>query len=124
MRAEIVHDDNGPRRKRWYQTLGHIGFEREPIHGAVKHHRGDGPGEGQTGDQGRGVPVSLGRIGVGALPLAGPRVRAGHVRLCAGFVEEDEARRINARDLLFPEAALLSDIGPALFRGTHGLFLA
>ena len=63
-----------------------------------------------------------------------PGIRLRHAReqhervvdgpLCAGFVEEDEARRINVRDLFLPAAALLSDIGPTLFCGAHTLFFS
>jgi hypothetical protein len=58
-----------------------------------------------------------------ALAARSPPAQAGHVRFGCRFVEEDQARGIEARLEAFPEAPLFSDIGAVLLAGVERLFL-
>jgi hypothetical protein len=50
-------------------------------------------------------------------------LRAGHVGLRPGLVDEDEALRIEVELAIEPGFAPLQDVGTILFRGMGGLFL-
>ena len=53
----------------------------------------------------------------------GPAVEAGHLRRNAGFVDEDELRRVPCLGPLFPILAPGGDIVPVLFGSSQCLFL-
>ena len=56
-------------------------------------------------------------------PLASvPPMRAGHVGLRPGLIDEDQARRVNASLVMLPSLALAGDVGAALLGGVQGVF--
>ena len=55
---------------------------------------GDG-GPGQAGEEGRGLPLAVGRIAVEALALRAPAPQGRHVGLHPGLVDEDQPVRID-----------------------------
>jgi hypothetical protein len=58
-----------------------------------------------------------------ALALGRPSPQAGHVGFGPGFVEEDQAGRVEGRLLADPPAAGLPDVGTVLLAGPESLFL-
>jgi hypothetical protein len=57
------------------------------------------------------------------LALGGSSPQPGHVGFGPGFVEEDQAGRVEGRLLADPAAAGLPDVGAVLFAGPESLFL-
>lgn len=57
-----------------------------------------------------------------ALTAQRSAVRAGHVGLGPGFIDKDQALRINASLIASPTGALASDVGPLLLGGAQGFF--
>lgn len=122
VRGQLVeHDDvAAPERRR--EDIADVDAERIAIHRAIDH-----PGRGhaaqpQPGDEGHRLPVSE-RHGIVA-PFAHwrPAIEPRHLGIDAGFVEEDEALRIDERLRRSPQLAPRDDVGPILFGGAQGFF--
>jgi hypothetical protein len=57
-----------------------------------------------------------------ALTPWGAAMRAGHVGLRPGFIDEDQASGINAALVALPPLALAGDVGAILLGGVQGFF--
>jgi hypothetical protein len=57
-------------------------------------------------------------------PARRPPVKAGHIRLGPGLVDEDEPRRINVLLILAPSVPVALHVGTVLFAGDERLFLS
>jgi hypothetical protein len=56
------------------------------------------------------------------LPTRSSAVGAGHVGLCPGLIDEDQARRINAVLVALPPLALAGYVGTVLLGGAQAFF--
>lgn len=120
--AEIIHHDDGPGPKRRYQQLRDIRFKTDAVHGTVEDHWRYRPLDGERRDQGRGMPVAIGREVYGALPSFRAGVQAQHVCLGPRLIEVNQAGGIDAPKPVAPTSTLLRYVCSALFCSTYRLF--
>jgi hypothetical protein len=64
----------------------------------------------------------MGRLGDQPLAASGAAVRARHVGLGPGLVDEDEPRRIKATLILLPLRPSPGDVGAILLAGVQAFF--
>ena len=113
--GQVVEDDDGSGLQFRDQDLLDVSVKGVAIHRARDHPWRDDAVAGQARDQGlvppppeRGAPLEM-------QTLETPSIGAGHIRVCAGFVEKNQALGVDPHDLLTP--------GPVMSRLAHcGLF--
>ena len=120
--AKIVHDDDVAGLQNWREDLVHIGLKRLAIDRTIKDERRDHAAQPQTRNKCRGFPMSMGDAGPQALAFGSAAACAGHIGRAPGFVDEDEAGRIEIELAFKPCLAPLQDIGTAVFAGVRSLF--
>ena len=120
--SEVVHDDDiaGPERR--HQHLAYISGEPFPVDRPVEHKGSVDPVVAQRGDEGHGAPVAVGGLGAEGPSPGIPAVRADHVGLGPGLVNEDQPRWIKPSLIFFPPQALAGDVRTILLGGEHGFF--
>lgn len=121
--AEIVDDDDGARLQLGDQELLDLCGEAVAVDRPVEHARRDDAVVPEPGDEGQRLPMAVRHLVEQGLALGAPAMRARHVGLSPGLVDEDHAPRVYP--LLEPEPALAAagDIGPVLLLGEERLFL-
>ena len=122
MAGQVVHHDDVAGLERWSQNLQDIGEKDRPRHGAVDNIRGDDAGQGQAGNQGRCLPMSMGDGGNQAHALAASTVSSSHFCRCGGLIEEYQSLRIKRRLLQDEFMPPLGDIRPLLLGGVQAFF--
>jgi hypothetical protein len=120
---EVVHNDDVVRLQLRHQHLGYIGLEPVAVDGAIKHHRCDHAAHAQTGDQRRGLAVTVREAHPQALALGTAAMAAGHVGGRPGLVDKHEALRLQIELAVEPVSALSQDVGTVLLDRVPGLFL-
>ena len=124
MTAQIIEDDDVTRPQRRDEHLFDVSAEALAVESAVEDAgRGDA-GSAQTGDQGGHFPVPVWHRRQEAQPARGPAAAARHVGGRTGFVDEDEAARVERR--LPPDEGPpgVGNIGALLLGGMQALFLS
>lgn len=124
MARQVVHDDDVAGRELGHQHLADIGDERIAVDRAVEHHRGDHAGAVQAGDEGRGLPVSVGHARAQSLAAPAATVVTRHVGGRPGLVDEDQAFGIEVELAIEPLFPALQDVGAVLLGGMRRLFCA
>ncbi len=76
----------------------------------------------EAGDEGHGFPVAEGHSVPAARAFRRPALKARHLGLDAGLVEEDEAMRIDEGLGRPPQLAAGCDVGPVLLGRAQGFF--
>ena len=99
------------------------GLEGVPVDGAAEDEGRDPSPQGQAGDEGAGLPVAVGCSHPQALAAWAAPVRAGHVGLRPGLVEEDQPRGIEVGLPVEPGLPAFQDVRAILLAGMAGLFL-
>lgn len=122
MRSEIVGDDDVPGAQRRDEYLRDVGEETIPIHRAVEDAGRGQPGHAEPRDEGAGLPMAEGRVVGHPLAAQAATVAANQVRGDAGFVEKDEARRVNRRRPGLPLLACRQNVGAGLFGRAYRFF--
>ncbi len=90
--AQIVQDDDVARREGWGQDLLDIEHEEFAVDGTVDHPWRVDAVVAQGGDEGLGLPVAEGGVGLQAFAPHPPAAQGRHVGLHPGFVDEHQAR--------------------------------
>ena len=90
MAAEIVHDHQVARFEGRDENLIDIGAEDHAVDRAVDDAGRGEPVAAQRRQEGEGPPFAERRLGDQTLTFGAPPVRARHVRLRPGLVDEDE----------------------------------
>jgi hypothetical protein len=122
--CEVVHEHDVAGAKEGEEDLAHISLEEDTGVGRTfDGHGGGGAVEPHGSKHGGGAPMSVGAGKAQATDFGATTAQAGHVRFGRRFVEEDQARGIEARLEAFPEAPLFGDIGAVLLAGVERLFL-
>ncbi len=119
---QVVQDEDVAGSQVRGEFLSDIGGEELAVEGAVEPPRGEESVESKGGQEGGGFPVSEGRMVMDASVGRAPSVEAGHGRGGEGFVEEDEAARVDAGGEDVPDRAVGDDIGAGLFGGVDRFF--
>ena len=122
--GQVVHHRRAALPQRRNQLPRHPDQEDLPVDRAVEHLGGVDPVVAQRGYESGHVPVAeRGRSGQ-ALPLRPPAPEQRHVRLHAGFVQEDKAFRADPPLMALPVPAAALHAGAAALAGDAGHLLA
>jgi hypothetical protein len=89
-----VHDDGVARPQRWDEPLFDIGQESVAIHGAVQNKRSDQTVGAQSSGECCRLPMSMWDGSTASLAAWRAPVKPHHFGVGAGFVDEDEALRV------------------------------
>jgi hypothetical protein len=100
--AEVVGDDDVATIERRHEELLNPGGEGDPVDRPVDDAGGDDAVVSQAGEGGQRLPVPVGNLGQKWLAARAPAVRAGHVGLNPGLVNEDEPSWIKAMLIAAP----------------------
>lgn len=87
---QVVHDHDVTLVQGRAEDLADIGEEGLSVHRAIQHQRGRQACEPETGDEGRGLPMTEGHTGEKPLSPRRPAVKPGHLGVQAGLVDEDQ----------------------------------
>lgn len=113
--CKVIHHHDIARLKDRDDELFDISAKAFPIHRSVQHTgRGD-LAEPQCGNEGRRFPMSPRHAANEALAARTAAVAARHVGRRTGFVDKDEAFRLQFGLVRTPPIAGLGDIRPILF---------
>ena len=122
MAAEIVHDHQVARFEGRDENLIDIGAEDHAVDRAVDDAGRAEPVAAQRRQQGEGPPFAERRLGDQTLAFGAPPVRARHIRLRPGLVDEDEPGRIDGRLTRLPLPTPAGDVRPILFGCAKAFF--
>ena len=122
MAAEVVHDDDVALRQDRDENLLDIGAKAFAVDRTV-----DDAGRGQSvaaqrRQERQGPPSAERRLGDEALASGASAMRAGHVGLGPGLVDEDKPPRIDRRLTRLPALTPPGDVRPVLFGGAKAFF--
>ena len=120
--AEIVHDHDLPGLERGDEKLFDIGSEAWAIDRPVEDAGRVDPVRAQGREEGQRPPVAVRHRGDQPLSQRCAPVRARHVRLDPGLVDEDEPFRVNLGLMPLPARALARHVGAALLAGAQAFF--
>lgn len=123
MGRQIVHHHDIAGRQFRHEHLLDIGPKGETMHRAVEQHGRDNATEPQTGGEGRGLPVTVGKRRPAALALWRPAALPGHLGIRSGLVDEDQPVRIEVNLAVEPGPPPGEDVRALLFRCMACLFL-
>ena len=122
MASEIVHHHDVAWPQDWYQELHHPGEETLGVDGAIQDARRGDAITSQRGHEGECLALAVGHFGDQALASGAATVRAGHVRLRPGLVNEDQTARTNLALPLLPSPPPPRDISAVLLAGPQAFF--
>jgi hypothetical protein len=113
--GEIVHHDDVALLQRWDDGLLDIGKEAFAVDRAVEHTRcGDFVGA-QSRHECYRFPMAPGHVGHEALAARATAITSRHIGRRTGFVDEDQAFRVQVGLAGMPRMASRGDIWPLLF---------
>ncbi len=120
--GEIVSDHDVAGVQRRHEDLFNVGEEAGPVHRAVEDPGGGEPRHPQRGDEGAALPPPLGGVigdplAAGAAPIP-PQEIGGD----PGFIEKDEAGRVERRSGRRPLRAGGRDVRAIVFGRAHRFF--
>jgi hypothetical protein len=115
--AQVVEHDDVARPQGWHKELCHPCQEQAAVDGTVEHAGCNKAVGAQGGHERHGGPARVWHRGDQTLSAQGATMGAGHVGLCPGFVDENQARRVNAVLVALPPLALAVDVGTVLLGG-------
>ena len=98
VRAQIVHDDDVAWLQCRRENLLDIGEETLAVDRPVEHEGRRDLVASQGGEEGHGFPMPMRRLGDRRRAAFVPAVRARHIGLGPGLVDEDETFWIESRD--------------------------
>ena len=101
-----------------------IGKEGSTIHGTVDHPRRIDPVDPKGGDEGERFPMSVRDRADQTLADRAAAMEPRHLRGEAGFIEEDQAIRVDPWLDAPPGLTTLLHVEPVLLCGVRGLFLS
>ncbi len=120
--AEVVHDHDIAGLEAGDQQLLDIGAKAVAVDGAVEDTwRGD-PVNPERSNEGQGAPSPLRHLGEETSPPPATTVRAGHIGLGPGLIDEDQTPRVEAMLILAPLPAPADNVRAILFAGAQGFF--
>jgi hypothetical protein len=123
VRAEIVGYDDIVWLEGRDQELRDVGEEALAVDRAVEETRRLDAIAPQSGQERRGFPMSVRDLVDQSAPARRPAVKAGHVGLGPGLVDEDEPRRIDELLILAPSDPVALYVRTVLLAGDERLFL-
>ena len=123
VRSQIIHDDDVAGLEGRGEDLLDVGQEAVAVDRAVDEPwRGDAV-MAQSGDEGHGLPATVGHHGREALAARRPPEQWRHIGLGPGLVDEHQAGGIYATLIGLPLGAPPGDVGSIALAGDQRLFL-
>lgn len=120
--VEIIHDDDVARSQGGHENLFDIGLKAQAVDRAIKN-TGCSQTVGTKGrNEGERLPVAMRQFGGKALTLPAPAPEPGHVGLDPGLIDADEARDVDARQILLPPVPSARDVRPQLLCWQNAFF--
>jgi hypothetical protein len=123
VRAEIVEDDDIAWGERRHEDLLDVLEEALAIDRSVDQPRCGDAIVPQGGEEGHGLPAAVGCRAGQPLSTRRPAAKRRHVGLGPGFVDEDQARGVDAVLVGDPLQAATRYIRPVALTGDQRLFL-
>ena len=121
--GQIVHDHDVTQPQLGNQRPSDIGEKGLAVHWAIQNHgRGDAVVAKPDGEGG-GFPMAMGHGGAASLAPGRTTIKARHLGVRGGLVDEDDARRIEIELSFKPRLARRVHRVAALFGGVRRLFL-
>ena len=120
--GEVVEDDNVAGCQCRAKLLLDPGGEACSVDRLIEDAGRIDPVAAQGGDEGHGLPMAIGHLGMQPLALWRPAAQRGHVGLGPGLIDKDEAAGIRSALELLPLFASPGDLGAQLFGGQHAFF--
>jgi hypothetical protein len=121
--GQIVHDDDVALPQLGNQRLFDIGEEGLAVHWAIQNHgRGDAI-VAKPGGEGGCFPMAVGHGGPASLAPRRTAVKAGHLGVRGGLIDEDDPRGIEIELSFKPSLTRRVHRAAALFGGVRRLFL-
>ena len=120
--GEVVEHDDVAAPEGRGEHVTDVNPEGLTIHWSVEHPGCGEPREAQAGDKGHGFPMPKGRAVPAALADRRPAIKARHLGVEAGLVEEDQAMRIDEGLGRPPQLAAGRDVGPVLLGRAQSFF--
>ena len=122
MAGEVVHDDDVARPKCWTQLLLDPRDEADRVDRLIEDEGSLDPIAAQCGDEGHGLPVSIGHLGMKPLTHRRPATQGRHVGLGPRFIDENEPGGVRTSLIFLPLLASVRDVGTELLGGKNGFF--
>jgi len=122
MGRQIVHHDDVAGFERGHETLFEIGTEDHPVHRLIDHEGRRDRIVAKTGHKGRDLPMAVRDFADQALSALTAASQPRHVGAGAGFIDEDQVRRIKQRLIGLPQHARRGYVRAILLAGVHGFF--
>ena len=120
--GEIVQHDNVARPQHRHQALLHPGQEGRAVDGTVEDRRRRDAVMAQGGEEGGGLPVTVGNITDQALALQGTSVTRRHIGRDPGLVDEHQAGGLKMLLRGLPGGPRHLHVATLLFGGDQGFF--
>ena len=121
--GQIVHDYDVAWPQLGNERLFDIGEKGLPVHRAVEDHGRSNAVVTQPGGEGGGFPMAMRHGGAASLAPGRTAVKARHLGVRGGLVDEDDPRRIEVELSFKPRLARRVHRAAALFGGMRRLFL-
>jgi len=122
MAGEIVHDDDVAWPQGRDEKLLDVELELLAVDRAVEEPGGVDAIMTERGEEGHGLPATIGDLGPEPAASRCPSPERRHIGLGPGLIEEDQAAELNAVLIGRPLRAPACDVGAILFAGEHGFF--
>ena len=120
--AEVVQHHDIARLEGGDEALFDPGQEGGPIDRPIKDKRRTEPVTAQTGDECQRLPVPMRNLCHQALSRSRPATQTGHVGLCPGLIDKDQAPWVDLMLMFLPERALACHVGSILLGCVQAFF--
>lgn len=120
--AEIVHDHDVARLELRHEKLLNIGTEALAVDWTVEQTRCGEAIAAQGAEENQRPPVAMWREAAHPLAFWSPSAQWGHVGLDPGFVDEDQASRVEVGLQRTPALASTRDVGASPLEGEQCFF--
>ncbi len=122
MGGQVIHHDDVAWPKGLDENLLDVGPEGLGIHRPVEDHGCYQARKPERAREGSGFPVSVRNRGAAATPAKGTTTQARHLGGRAGFIDEDQTRRIEVGLGVEPVLSVHGDVWPFLLTGMRRFF--
>lgn len=120
--GEVVGDHDVAFSECRRENLADINEEGLAVHRPIQYPGCDDPVMAQAADKGGGLPMTPRDFADQSLPARTTAMRAGHLGVGTGFIQEDQLCRIKPALAALPGRSRRGDVRPILLGGVQGFF--
>ena len=120
--AEVVQDDDVSLREGRGENLLDVEEEGFAVDRSIDHPRRIDPVMAQRGDEGQGLPMAVGRVGLKPSSPRAPTPQGRHVGLHPGLVDEHQPRGGDSALMGLPSRPFSRHVRTRLFLGQQRFF--